>query len=265
MENRHLTSGKPVSSRIRPAAAIASSVDSSAEAPDVRFPAELQGVAERSYHRVALAVMQLIEGGELKVGERLPSERTLADRFDISRTAVREAIIALEIRGIVEVRGGSGIYVCGTKPSHVLRDAAPGPFELLGARLVIEPEVAAVSAVRAKDTDINQISAALRELRQTMHDKQANEAADRRFHVAIAEGTGNSVLVQMVTSVWDKVRGVMWVKLEEHFHTLALRQAAMDDHQRIFAALAGRNPEESRAAMRMHIERVMREFAQNWG
>ncbi|WP_426442797.1 FadR/GntR family transcriptional regulator [Bradyrhizobium genosp. P] len=227
--------------------------------------AELQGGAERSYHRVALDIMQLIEDGEVNVGERLPSERALADRFEISRTSVREAIIALEIRGIVEVRGGSGIYVCGTEPADfLLHDATPSPFELLGARLLIEPEIAAVSAVRAKDTDLNKISAALRELRQTMRDKQANEAADRRFHVAIAEGTGNSVLVQMVTSVWDKVRGAMWLKLEEHFHTPALRQATMEDHQRIFAVLAARNPEESRAAMRMHIERVMREFAQNW-
>ena len=253
-----------MSSRIRSSAAIASSTDSSQEASGARLLAELQGGAERSYHRVALDIIQLIEDGEVNVGERLPSERALADRFEISRTSVREAIIALEIRGIVEVRGGSGIYVCGKKPSHFLRDAAPSPFELLGARLVIEPEVAAVSAVRAKDTDLNKISAALRELRQTMHDKHANEAADRRFHVAIAEGTGNSVLVQMVTSVWDKVRGAMWVKLEEHFHTPALRQATMDDHQRIFAALAARNPDDSRAAMRMHIERVMREFAQNW-
>lgn len=222
------------------------------------------GVPARSYHRLAHAIMQLIDDGEVKLGERLPSERTLAERFDVSRTAVREAIIALEIRGIVEVRGGSGIYVCGTRPSHFLRDAAPGPFELLGARLVIEPEIAAVAAVRAKDIDLDRISAVLRELRQTMQDKRANEAADRKFHVAIAEGTGNCVLVQMVTSVWDKARGAMWVKLEEHFHTRALREAAMDDHQRVFSALVARDAAESRDAMRMHIERVMREFARNW-
>ena len=218
----------------------------------------------RSYHRLAQTIMGLIESGEVKVGERLPSERMLADRFEVSRTAVREAIIALEIRGQVEVRGGSGIYVCGTKPAHFLGDAAPGPFELLGARLLIEPEVAAVAAVRAKDADLDRISACLRELRLTMQDKRANEAADRRFHVAIAEATGNCVLVQMVTGVWERTRGAMWAKLEEHFHTPALREAAMQDHQRVFSALVSRDPVESRNAMRKHIERVMQEFAQNW-
>jgi GntR family uxuAB operon transcriptional repressor len=219
---------------------------------------------ERSYRRLAIEIMALIESGEVEMGERLPSERTLAERFEVSRTAVREAIIALEIRGVVEVRGGSGIYVCGVKPSHFLRDAAPGPFELLGARLVIEPEVAAVAAIRAKDVDLDHLSGAISTLRRTLGDKRANEAADRAFHIAIAEGTGNCVLVQMVTSVWDKGRGAMWVKLEEHFHTPALREASMQDHQRVFSALVERDPVESRNAMRMHIERVMQEFARNW-
>ena len=230
----------------------------------VEIRAAAEPVVARSYHRLAHAITQLIESGEVRLGERLPSERTLAERFEVSRTAVREAIIALEIRGIVEVRGGSGIYVCATKPAHFLGDAAPGPFELLGARLVIEPEVAAVAAVRAKDADLDRISAALRELRLTMHDKRANEAADRRFHVAIAEATGNCVLVQMVTGVWERTRGAMWVKLEEHFHTPALREAAMRDHQRVFSELVARDAAQSRNAMRQHIERVMREFAQNW-
>jgi GntR family transcriptional regulator, uxu operon transcriptional repressor len=141
-----------------------------------------------------------------------------------------------------------------------LRNAAVGPFELLGARLVIEPEV----AVRAKDADLDRVSSALTELRRTVNDKRANEAADRRFHVAIAEGTGNSVLVQMVTSVCEKVRGTMWARLEDHFHTPALRTAAMQDHQQVFSALVARDPAEDREAMRMHFKRVMKEFARNW-
>jgi DNA-binding FadR family transcriptional regulator len=222
------------------------------------------GVGERSYQRLALEIVALIEKGEVRIGERLPSERTLAERFNVSRPAVREAIIALEIRGIVEVRGGSGIYVCGIKPSQFLKDAAPGPFELLGARFVIEPEIAAMAAIRGTDANLDQISAALVELKHTLHDKRANEAADRKFHVAIAEATGNSVLVHLMTSVWDRVRGAMWLKLEEHFHTPELREQSMRDHQRIFAALVARDPDEARAAMRAHIERVMKEFARNW-
>jgi len=97
-----------------------------------------------------------------------------------------------------------------------------------------------------------------------MNDKRANQAADRKFHVSIAEATGNSVLVKLMTSVWDRVRGAMWVKLEEHFHTPELREQSMRDHQRVFAALVARDPDEARAAMRTHIDRVMKEFAKNW-
>jgi DNA-binding FadR family transcriptional regulator len=223
-----------------------------------------QGVGERSYHRLAASIIRLIEDGELKLGDRLPSERTLSQRFDVSRTAVREAIIALELRGIVEVRGGSGIYVCGTTPSQFLGDDSPGPFELLGARLVLEPELAAIAAIRAKDIDLDRISSALRELRDTMQDKLANEAADRKFHVTIAECAGNFVLVKILTSIWDKAHGVMWLKLEEHFHTLAFREVAMEDHQHVFRALVARDPDAARTAMRVHIERVMRQFARSW-
>jgi DNA-binding FadR family transcriptional regulator len=221
-------------------------------------------IFERSYQRLALDIMTLIDQGELSVGDRLPSERTLAERFDVSRTSVREAIIALEIRGIVEVRGNSGIYVRGTKPAHFLKDAAPGPFELLGARLIIEPEVAALAAIRAKDSDMDGLSALIGELRRTMHDKRANEIADRKFHVAIATATGNSVLIQVVNTLWERVRGSMWAKLEEHFHTAELREAAMRDHRAVFSALVARDPVAARSAMRSHIERVMSEFAQGW-
>jgi len=220
--------------------------------------------SERSYQRLALDIAALIDKGELSIGDRLPSERTLAERFDVSRTSVREAIIALEIRSIVEVRNNSGIYVRGTKPAEFLKDAAPGPFELLGARLIIEPEVAAHASIRAKDSYLDMLSALLGELKRTMQDKRANEVADRKFHVGIANATGNAVLVQVVNTVWERSRGSMWAKLEEHFHTPALRAAAMRDHQAVFSALVARDPVAARTAMRSHIERVMSEFAQGW-
>lgn len=83
-------------------------------------------------------------------------------------------------------------------------------FELLGARLVIEPEIAATAAIHGTDANLDRISAALAALRHTMNDKRANEAADRKFHVSIAEATGNSVLVQLMTSVWEKEFAKNW-------------------------------------------------------
>jgi len=224
---------------------------------------------DRSYQKLAVRIGALIADGEFEVGARLPSERALAERFDVSRTLVREAIIVLEIQGAVEVRGGSGIYVCVSpvapnRSTTFTPPAGPGPFELLRARCLIESEIASVAAETRKDADLDRIFAALAAMREHMHDKAANEAADRLFHLRIAESTGNGVLLQMVTGLWDHTKAPIWSQMESHFHTPALRQASQDDHQRVFTALLERNAEAARAAMRAHIERVIGEFAQAW-
>lgn len=235
--------------------------------PPASAPSE--GAGDRSYQRLAARIAALVAGGEFEVGARLPSERALAERFDVSRTLVREAIIVLEIQGTVEVRGGSGIYVCAPpapamQSTSFMPPAGPGPFELLRARCLIESEIASVAAETRKDADLDGIFAALAAMREQMHDKAANEAADRLFHLRIAESTGNSVLLQMVTALWDHTKAPLWSQMEAHFHTTALRHASQDDHQRIFSALLERNAEAARAAMRGHIERVITEFAQAW-
>jgi GntR family transcriptional regulator, uxu operon transcriptional repressor len=221
-------------------------------------------VAERSYQRLANEVAQLIFKGELAANDRLPSERILAERFGVSRTSIREAIIALELRGIVEVRGGSGIYVRNGKPSLLSEETSTGPFELLRGRLIIEPEICAAAATTAKDGDLDAIYLTIVKMRDTVNDKRANEIADRAFHVAIASATGNTMLAQIVAGVWDRRRGKMWEKIEEHFHTPALREASIEDHQNILAALVSRDAAGAKDLMRKHIERVILEFGKAW-
>lgn len=223
---------------------------------------------ERSYQRLAAEIQALITAGEFNPGERLPSERALAERFEVSRTSVREAIIALELQRAVEVRGGSGIYVCPPSISVAVPKyvplSGPGPFELLRARCLVESGIAALAAVTRKDSDIDRIFAALTDMRDTMHDKALNEAADREFHQRIAESTGNSVLLQMVVAMWDHATGPLWVRADEHFHTPELRTASLADHQRIFEALLARDAAAARSAMQAHLERVIAEFARAW-
>jgi len=96
-----------------------------------------------------------------------------------------------------------------------------------------------------------------------MH-KEENQEADRRFHLYIAQSTGNSVLLGTVTAMWDQAQGPIWEKIEQHFHTQELRQASQEDHQRIFSALVARDADGARQAMRNHLERVIGEFAQGW-
>jgi len=223
--------------------------------------------ADRSYQKLAIQIMELIGQSEFASGARLPSERALAERFDVSRTSVREAIIALELQGTVEVRGGSGIYVAqlpAIRPPVFMPQTGPGPFEVLRARCLIESEIAAVAAVARQDADLDRIFAALSAMGEHMDDKLVNGSADRLFHLRIAEATGNSVLLQMVTALWDHARGPLWSQMEAHFHSAALRAASQEDHQRVFSALLARDAEGARNAMRAHLERVISEFAQAW-
>ena len=226
----------------------------------------LDVAAEKTYQRLAEQIVALISGGEFKVGERLPSERTLADRFQVSRTSVREAVIALEVQEMVEVRGGSGIYVCRppdvAKPVYV--PEGPGPFELLRARRLVEGEIVAQAAELRKDIEVDRIYSALAAMRESCDDKRANEDADHNFHLSIAEATGNAVLVSMVNALWGQLRGPIWQRLEEHFHTPVLRQASLQDHQQIFSAIAMRDSAAARNAMHAHIDRVISEFVKGW-
>ncbi len=115
-----------------------------------------------------------------------------------------------------------------------------------------------------KDADLDRIFGALTTMREQMMNKTANAEADRQFHLHIAESTGNSVLHGTVSAMWDQARGPIWAKIEQHFHTEALRLASQDDHQRIFQALVDGSAENARLAMRAHLERVIGEFGKGW-
>jgi len=224
--------------------------------------------ADRSYVGLAKRIYDLIAAGDVAPGGRLPSERTLAERFGVSRTQVREAIIALEVQRVVEVRIGSGIYVAHAPQVLAVGfelPRGPGPIETLRARAVIESGIAALAATERKDADLDRIFAALRAMREHMDDKAENEAADRAFHLAVAAATGNGMLRLVVTAMWDNARAdPMWKKIEEHFHTPALREAVLDDHQRIFSAIIARDAAGARSAMDAHLSRVIGEFSQRW-
>jgi GntR family uxuAB operon transcriptional repressor len=120
--------------------------------------------ADRSYVGLAKQIYDLIAAGDVRPRARLPSERTLAERFGVSRTQVREAIIALEVQGVVEVRVGSGIYVAEAPEARSITfelPHGPGPIETLRARMVIESGIAALAATERKDSDLDRLFAAL--------------------------------------------------------------------------------------------------------
>jgi DNA-binding FadR family transcriptional regulator len=213
----------------------------------------------RLYQRVAQRIRAFIGRQRLAPGQRLPSERDLATTLGVSRTSLREALIALELGGVIEVRAGAGAYV-HTEPDRneaCVPEADAGPFECLSARRLIEPELAAMAARMASDAAIAAIREAAAEMEKQQADRIGAEQADRNFHRAIARATGNSALVSVLDCLWN-LRGSLWHTLEEHFQTEELKKETLADHRRIVQAIAARDPAEARHAMRAHLERVTR-------
>lgn len=221
--------------------------------------------SDRLYRKIARQLSELIASGEFKQGQRLPGERDLALQMGVSRPSVREALIALEIEGKVDVRVGAGVFVAAPKANVVLSGQhGEGPFELIDARMIVEGETAALAAGEASAEEVEEIRAAVNELSRCQAEGLPTDSSDRAFHLAIARGTHNGPLTTVVELLWDQGRGAMWSQMEKHFQTPALRAATLRDHRAILEAIAGKNPVEARAAMRKHLTRVSREFSRGW-
>jgi len=221
----------------------------------------LQAVEPRRlYRQIAEQIGQLIASGEFLPGSRLPAERELAASLGVSRASVREAIISLEIGGLVEVRVGTGIFVAATAaPRRPPTDEGPGPFELLDARKLIEGEIAALAAVRGQPSDIDGLRQSVREMEAAVGDFAQREAIDREFHLRIARATGNGSLELVVAGLWDQ-RAELWGRMQQHFHTPELAFKTIEDHGAIAGAIGAHDAEAARAAMHRHISRVTHEF-----
>ena len=219
--------------------------------------------SRRLYQAAADQVAQLIRAGEYRPGDRLPPERDLSRQLGVSRPVVREAMVALEIAGLVEVRGGSGVYVrhlAASAPSHV-PDAGEGPFEAFVARRALEGEVAAMAALNARAEDLAELTAALEQMRKApqVGASLLGQDGDRRFHMALAAASGNSVFIRVVAFVWDELQnqGALWARLRER---RAVRPTRVEEHAVILQAVRDRDPRRAREAVHAHLDGAIRDF-----
>jgi DNA-binding FadR family transcriptional regulator len=221
----------------------------------------------RLYRQIADQIAALIEKGEYGKGERLPPERDLARQLGVSRPSVREALIALEVEGYVEVRVGSGVYVSGPGASSAAAElpADSGPFELIRARWLIEAECAALAAKTATRAQIRAMEEALDQMDAEARRGEVPLAADKLFHLRIAEASGNSALALVVKTLWEQRTGPLFLRLEHHFDTPALWSVALREHREIVAAIARHDASAARGAMRRHMNQAAKRFSASWG
>jgi GntR family transcriptional repressor for pyruvate dehydrogenase complex len=199
---------------------------------------------------------RLISEGSLVPGTRLPAERELAEMFGVSRSSLRQALKVLEIMGVISQRVGDGTYLNTAAPSIL---AEPLEFlilldgisfhELMEARLIVEPELAARAALRATREDIAELHEVLTKMEASRRDHERFTTCDLLFHKTIFRLAGNRVCSLMFTSVHQSLERLIHLtsQLVEPEHTLQL-------HRRIYAAIRRNEPDEARHRMTEHLE-----------
>jgi GntR family transcriptional regulator, transcriptional repressor for pyruvate dehydrogenase complex len=212
--------------------------------------------SRRLYQQIADQIRELIQAGAFEVGGRLPAERELAQQLGVSRPSVREALIALDVEGNVEIRSGSGVYVCN-QPQPAARKSVPvlgeSPRELMQARAAFESAVVVIACSQATAEQV----ARLREIVRKMGTENARSRPpvdlDRQFHMTVAEMTGNSVMVRLIAELFDERHSPIFAKLRSRYDNTRTWRAAVKEHVAIVRAIEARDPLGAQAAMLTHL------------
>jgi GntR family transcriptional repressor for pyruvate dehydrogenase complex len=222
--------------------------------------------ASRLYEQIVQQIEASILKGELSEGSQLPAERDLAKQFGVSRTAVREAIKALQEKGLVDAFPGRGTFVTnGTSNSmrrsldRIIKSGDPdGWGYLVEVREILEPEIAALAAVRATDQDIATMRDAVDVMDQAVQESDAFIEADLDFHLALAEAAANPIVLSLI----DSIVGLLREQRLRIFGIGGGPQRGQHHHKRILDAIKRHDPQAARAAMQAHLSQV-REDSRN--
>ncbi len=215
---------------------------------------------EHLYKQIVDQIERRIEVGDLRVGDQLPPERELAEQFSVSRTVVREAVKSLLQKGIVEIRPGRGTFITNGISGAVqhalgmLRkfDSVNGSSNLVEVREILEPEIAALAATRITDEHIAAMKKAFETMETALNDAEIFVEADLDFHIALAKGTQNPIILILINSIIDllreqrKLTGLISNGLARGQH----------HHKEILDAIIHHDSEAARTAMQSHLQQV---------
>jgi GntR family transcriptional regulator, transcriptional repressor for pyruvate dehydrogenase complex len=212
------------------------------------------------FEQITEQIEQQILRGDLQSGDRLPTERELAEQFHASRTAVREAMKILAQKGLLEMRPGRGtIVINGT--SQALRDSlglmlrvaqADSARELVEVREILEPEIAALAAERATERDVVDLREAVETMDAHLHDADAFISADNFFHQALARATQNA----LVLTLMDPIMELLAEQRKQIFFVDGGPLRGQFHHKQLLDAVGRHDCEAARNAMRAHLQQV---------
>lgn len=216
--------------------------------------------SSRLYEQIVKQIEESVLKGTLKAGDQLPAERELAEQFGVSRTAVREAIKALGEKGLVESYSGRGTFITnGT--SQAIRQSldlmmrmgqVEGSAHLAEVRSILEPEIAALAAERAEAQHLESMREAVNVMDSAMENAEAFIEADLDFHLALAEGAGNPLILSLI----DSIVGLLREQRMRIFQADGGPARGQYHHKRILKAVETHDTERARQAMRAHLKQV---------
>ncbi|MGJ7919662.1 FadR/GntR family transcriptional regulator [Neobacillus sp. LXY-4] len=216
------------------------------------------------YEEVTEALLEMIRGGRLKPGDKLDSVQQLAEKFQVGRASVREALTALKAMGLVHMKQGEGTYVCEFEPNQISSPLSTAILmnkwdvrNLLEVRRIIEAGTASAAANKATEEDLLLISNALIEMSNTLGDEELGEKADLQFHMAIAQASGNPLLVSLMEHVSGMIVDAMKETRRLVFYSnQTTMEQLYEEHKRIFEAIQERNEDKARKAMLTHLDNL---------
>jgi GntR family transcriptional repressor for pyruvate dehydrogenase complex len=224
---------------------------------------------KRLYEEVLEQIKQLIAGGELKPGDRLMSERDLAERLEVSRPSVREAIRSLEMMGFVEIRRGDGTFVRNTNSDDIIRPLAmflalerSSLLDMFEIRRLFEISTAKLAAERATNEEIDRLGADLERMKERINvqDSERGEEYDLDFHYTIAEATHNALLIKLFRTLSEEFSRSVSVARKRLYVDALNPQKIVEQHRRIYRAIKDHDPEAAAHAMLQHLSYAEREL-----
>jgi len=212
---------------------------------------------DRLYQKLARRIFDDLAAGRYAIGDRLPAERELSLESGISRPAVREAMIALEVQGLIEVRLGSGAYVVRLPGDQDKQGFDITAFELTEARMLFEGEAAALAATQITDAELEMLAGLVRRMDDENHQPDVSEDADHEFHMLVARATRNAAIARTIEYYWRlRTTSPECALLHAKARTANVRPIVAE-HSAILTALRARDPAAARSAMRAHLRAVI--------
>lgn len=224
---------------------------------------------QRVYEIIYQKIQHEMASGQLKMGDKLPSERELAAQYGVSRTSIREALRLLELGNLIEVRQGDGTFVKTNAQQTiqnqltnvVLNTNQTTLYEMLEVRFILESQCAALAALRATGQDIETIARTLEMMKNT-DDEEMGIQADLDFHMAIAAAANNSILAQLIASFAPHMRNAIEVTRKHRLSSTANITRTFEEHKAIYIAISRGESERAKTLMEDHIRTIRQELSE---